>query len=296
MMRRDHWRKVNERLDVERDFVEIYRNMSTLDFQWDTIQALSFALFRTYAVPGVGSLLDETRAFVDHTQKRYDDTALLLEPPSLLGFDHPEARAAIRRINQMHHSYDIPDHEMLYVLATFVVVPKRWMDDYAKRPFTGHELRASVAYYRELGRHMGIRGIPETYEGFAEFMDAYEQEHFALDPGGRRVADATLSLMLTFYPRPMRPVVEVFSRALMDEPLRDAFGYGHPPAWFVRLSRASLRLRGKLAGLLPPRRSVKPLIEYPRIKSYPDGYRIEELGTFPQGCPVPHAAAKRVAG
>lgn len=296
MMRRDHWRRVNERLDVERDFVEIYRNMSTLDFQWDTVQALSFALFRTYAVPGIGSLLDETRAFVDDTQKRYDDTALLLEPPSILGFEHPEARAAIRRINQMHHSYDIPDHEMLYVLATFVVVPKRWMDDYAKRPFTDHELRASVAYYRELGRHMGIRGIPETYEGFAELMDDYEREHFALDPGGRRVADATLNLMLTFYPRPLRPLVEVFSRALMDEPLRDAFGYAHPPAWFVRLSRAGLRLRGKFAGLLPPRRSVKPLIEYPRIKSYPNGYRIEELGTFPQGCPVPHASAKRAAG
>lgn len=289
-MRRDHWRRANERLDPERDHVEIYRNLSTLDFQWDTVQALSFALFRTYAVPGIGALLDETRQFCDHTQKRYDDTALLLEPPSLHGFDHPEARAAIRRINQMHRSYAIPDHEMRYVLSTFVVVPKRWMDAYAKRPFTDHELRATVAYYRELGRHMGIRDIPETYEAFADLMDGYEAEHFALHPGGRRVADATLALMLTFYPRPLRPLVEIFSRALMDDPLLEAFGYRRPPRWVVRLSRSGLRMRGRVAGLLPPRRSVKPLNEYPRIKSYPDGYRVEELGTFPAGCPAQHSA------
>ncbi|WP_110206205.1 oxygenase MpaB family protein [Nocardioides daejeonensis] len=288
-MKRDHWRRVNAGLDPERDYVAIYRNLSTLEFPWDTLQALSFALFRTYAVPGIGALLDETRQFGDHAQKRYDDTALLLEPPSMLGFDHPEARAAIRRINQMHRSYDIPDHEMLYVLATFVVVPKRWMDDYAKRPFTEGEVRASVAYYRELGRHMGIRDIPETYAGFADLMDAYEAEHFALDAGGRRVADATLRLLLSFYPRPLRPLVEVFSRALMDDPLLEAFGYRRPPAWVVRLSRAGLRLRGRLVGLLPPRRTPRPLIEDPRIRSYPDGYRIDELGTFPQGCPVPHA-------
>jgi hypothetical protein len=26
------------------------------------------------------------------------------------------------------------------------------------------------------------------------------------------------------------------------------------------------------------------------IRSYPEGYDVERLGTFPRGCPVPHAA------
>ncbi len=289
-MRRSHWRDVNDRLDPARDHVEIYRNMSYLEFPWDTVQSLSFALFRTYAVPGVGELLDETRQFVDNTQQRYDDTALLLEAPGTLGFDHPDARAAIRRINQMHRAYDIPNHEMVYVLATFVVVPKRWMDDYGKRPFSSREVEASVVYYLELGRHMGLREMPQTYADFERFLDDYEAEHFAHTAGGRRVADATLRLMLTFYPRPLRPLVEVFSRALMDQPLLDAFGYRRPPAPVVRLSRAALRLRGRLAGLLPPRRTPKRIVDQPNVRSYPNGYRLEELGTFPTGCPVPHVA------
>lgn len=289
-MRRDHWRKVNDRLDPAADFGEIYRNMAYREFPWDTVQSLSFALFRTYAVPGIGELLDETRAFVDHTQKRYDDTSLLLEPPGLHGFDHPDARAAIRRINQMHRSYDIPNHEMVYVLSTFVVVPKRWMDDYGKRPFTPNEVEASVRYYRELGRHMGLKEVPETYPEFERLLDDYEAEHFAHSPGGRRVADATLALMLTFYPRPVRRLVEVFSRSLMDQPLLDALGYARPPEPVVRLSRAALRLRGRVVALLPARRSLKRIADQPYIRSYPDGYRLEELGTFASGCPVPHAS------
>src|SRR6478672_8692158 len=256
-MRRDHWRRVNDGLDPETDFVAIYRNVVMHEFPWDMNQALSFALFRTYAVPGIGRLLDETGEFTGAVQKRYDDTALLLEPPTRLGFEHPEAKAAIRRINAMHRAYDIPNDELLYVLSTFVVVPKRWLDDYGKRPLTPTEVEASVHYYRTLGRHMAIRGIPETYAGFEQLMDGYEAEHFAFDEGGRRVADATLALMVGFQPRVVRPVMGVFSRSLMDPPLRAAFRYDTPPRAVVALSRGALRARGLLLRTFPARKDPK---------------------------------------
>ncbi|MDN4475387.1 oxygenase MpaB family protein [Demequina sp. SYSU T00192] len=294
-MRRDHWKRVNESLDPERDFVEIYRNLVMHEFPWDMNQALSFALFRTYAVPGIGALLDRTGEFTGRAQKRYDDTALLLEVPSRLGFEHPDARTAIRRINQMHRAYDIPDHELRYVLSTFVVVPKRWLDDYGKRPLTGGELEASVRYYRALGAHMGIRDVPETYEGFAGLMDAYEEEHFAFDEGGRRVADATLALLLTFRPRVPDALMEPFSRALMDDALLEAFRYPRPPRAVVAGSRLAVRLRGRMAGLLPSDARPTRVEDLPWIRSYPDGYRLENLGTFPSGCPVPHGERREDA-
>src|SRR6476620_2637629 len=39
------------------DYHEIYRQLATLEFPWDIYQALSFALFRTYAVPSIGEPL-----------------------------------------------------------------------------------------------------------------------------------------------------------------------------------------------------------------------------------------------
>jgi ER-bound oxygenase mpaB/B'/Rubber oxygenase, catalytic domain len=280
-MRRDHWRRRNESLDPETDHVEIYRNVVMHEFPWDMNQALSFALFRTYAVPGIGGLLDETGEFTSRVQKRYDDTALLLEPPTRLGFEHPESRAAIRRINAMHRAHDIPNDQFRYVLSTFVVVPKRWLDDYGKRPMTPHEVEASVHYYRTLGRHMNITDVPETFAGFEHLMDSYEAEHFAYDEGARRVADSTLALMRTFYARPLRKPAGIFARALMDQPLREAFRYDAPPVLVQRLSRAGLRARGVVLRAFPARRSPKRIEDISWIRSYPNGYVLEQLGTFP---------------
>lgn len=280
-MRRDHWKRRNDRLDPEKDFVEIYRNVVMHEFPWDMNQALSFALFRTYAVPGIGSLLDRTGEFSGNVQKRYDDTALLLEPPTRLGFDHPDSRTAIRRINAMHRAYDIPNDQFAYVLSTFVVVPKRWLDEFGKRPMTPNEVEASVHYYRALGRHMNIKDVPETYAGFERLMDSYEAEHFAYDEGARRVADSTLALMRTFYARPLRRPAGIFAKAVMDQPLREAFRYDAPPAVVQRLSRAGLKARGRVLRAFPARKDPKRIEDISWIRSYPNGYVLEQLGTFP---------------
>ncbi|GAB08202.1 hypothetical protein GOARA_004_00420 [Gordonia araii NBRC 100433] len=282
----------NRGLDPHTDFEQIYRNLSLYDFPWDFTQSLSFALFRTYAVPSIGRLLSDSGGF-DDTQKRYDDTALLLERPLVCGIASTEGKSAIRRINQMHRSYDISNDDMRYVLATFVVVPKRWIDDYGWRPLTYDEVVASVNYYRELGRHMNIKDMPATYDEFADFMHAYEDEHFAYDTGGRRVADMTLNLLTTFYPRPLRPAMALFSRALMDRPLLDAFRYTEPPALVRAAARGGMRARAALLRAMPPRLRPKQLEGSNRIKTYGPGEAVtERLGTFPGGCPVPHSGTR----
>jgi hypothetical protein len=288
MLARTHWLRHIARLDPETEYEDIYRIVLAHEFPWDMNQSLSFALFRTYAVPSIGRLLDQTGEFERDTQKRYDDTALLLDEPARHGLHSDRGRRAIRRINQMHGAYDIADDEMRYVLSTFVVVPKRWMDDYGWRAFTPAEVRASVRYYMELGRLLGIREVPQTYAGFEHLLTGYEAEHFGFDEGGRRVADATMLLMRSFYPSLLSRPMEVFSRALMDEPLLAAFRFRRPPAPVVRAARAGLRARAGLEAVLPARRTALHSPDIPRIKSYPHGYDIEALGTFPRGCPGPH--------
>ncbi len=286
MLPRTHWLRYLAALDPETDYEEMYRVTVTHEFPWDMNQALSFALFRTYAVPSIGRLLHDTGEFTARTQKRYDDTALLLDAASVDGLHSERGRRAIRRINQMHRAHDIGNDDMRYVLSTFVVVPKRWLDDYGWRPLTPGEVRASTRYYQELGRLMGIREIPATYAEFATLLDGYEAEHFGFDPGARRVADATLGLLTTFYPRPLRRPVDLFARAVMDDPLRQAFGYAAPPRAVVRAARGGLRARARVERVLPARRRPLRVEDLRWIRSYPDGYEVEELGTFPGACPV----------
>ncbi|MFJ7156450.1 oxygenase MpaB family protein [Streptomyces sp. NPDC101118] len=287
------------RLDPEKDFLTIYRLTATYEFPWDFTRALELALYRTYAVPSIGRLLAETAEFTERPQKRYDDTALLLDAVVEHGFDSEQGRTAIRRINRMHRSYDISNDDMRYVLCTFVVIPKRWMDVYGWRPMTGHETRAAARYYATLGRHMGIQDIPATFEEFEAFLDAYEKEHFGWDEGGRKVSDATLGLMASWYPAPLAPALKAASLALLDEPLLAAFRY-EPPRPAVRaLVRGALRLRGRAVRLMPPRRAPHYARQNPEIKGYPDGYEVSALGTFPvpgvRGCPVPHELREAMA-
>jgi hypothetical protein len=282
------WKDRNEALDPETDYVEIVQNLALYEFTWDITQALSFALFRTYAVPSIGRLLDRTQQFGTACQKRYDDTALLLEAPFVHGFDSEAGRTAVRRINQMHRMYDISNDDLRYVLSTFVVVPKRWLDAYGWRPLSDGELCATVNYYRALGRHMGIKDVPETYDGFLHLMDDYERAHFAFDEGGRRVADATLGLLCDFYPRPLHKAVEVASRAFMDPALLAAFRYDDPGPRVRRAVRAGMRARARLLRHTPSKRRPTYVADLPRVTSYPDGYRLEDLGTFTPfggGCP-----------
>ena len=181
-MDRNYWARHIAGLDPETEYEQIYRIMTTHEFPWDMNQSLSFALYRTYAVPGIGRLLKRTGEFTERTQKRYDDTALILDTVLEHGLASEPGRAAIRRMNR-------------------------------------------------------------------------------------------------FAPR---AAVTRFAKALMDDPLLDAFGYRRPAAWERSLAAGALRLRGRVVRRLPPRREPLYARQLPDIRSYPDGYEVADLGTFPQ--------------
>jgi hypothetical protein len=281
---RDHWSARVERLDPETEYAEIARILSAHEFPWDMVQSLSFALFRTYAVPSIGDLLYETGEFTGRVQKRYDDTGLLLEQILEHGIAGSPGKGAVRRINKMHGHYPISNDDFRYVLSTFVVVPVRWIEQHGYRRLTEREIRAQTNYYRELGRHMAIQDIPESYPEFARLLDDYEAAHFAYSPKARKVADATLGLMTTLPPNDKAPAAAVrrFSFALMDDPLLDAFGFPHPRAWERWLARAGLRLRAALIARMPARREPRYVRDMGYYRTYPSGYQVADLGTFPE--------------
>lgn len=278
-------------LDPVADHQRIALDLATREFPWDVTRALEFALFRTYAVPGIGRLLDRTGELTRRTQQRYDDTALLLGEALEGGLDAPRGRAAVRRINQLHGRFDIPDHEMRYVLATFVVCPVRWLARYGWRPLTRRESDAWTNYYRRLGALMGIRDVPETYDEFAALLDGYEREHFRPDPASRRVADRTAALFVGWYPRPLAPVARRAVVAMMDDPLREAFGYPPAPRWVRRAVEAGLRGRARVLRWLPPRRTPRWTADNPFIRSYPAGYDVDRLGPPADQLPRPTRAS-----
>jgi uncharacterized protein (DUF2236 family) len=282
-MKRFDWLRRMEQLDPETAFLDVYRISSTYEFPWDYFHSLSFALFRSFAVPSIGRLLAETGEFTERTQKRFEDTVLILDTVLEHGFTSETGRAAIRRMNQMHRAYPISNQDFVYVLSTFVVLPIRWIDRFGWRRLSETEKIASARYYRELGRHLGITDLPASYQEFAAHLDSYEAERFAHDPGGRAVGDAALGLFTTFPLARRLPaaLVRRLALGLMDDPLRTALGYPRFSQSEQRLYASAVRMRGRVVRLLPPR--TEPLFarQRPEIRGYPHGYDIGQLGTFP---------------
>jgi hypothetical protein len=267
-------------LDPVRDCREIVFLLTCFEFPWDIERSLEFALFRTYAVPSISGLLDKTGEFSRRPRKRYDDTELLLAEILENGFDSQRGRAALSRVNQMHGRFPIENSDFLYVLSTFVFEPIRWIDRFGWRALTPHEKHAIFHYYRELGRRMHIREIPDRIAELERFNRDYEAQHFRYVETNRRVGSVTRDLLLSFYlPRPLIPIGRPAAHAMMDEPLLQAMGFPRPPAFLRRALTAALKLRKLVLKRLPDRQSPHLLTEVAR-PTYPEGYRVEELGTF----------------
>src|SRR5215469_11055456 len=180
--------------DIDYDYLHAYRHAYGETFNWEAHRGHELAIFHTFAVPSISKILDETGEFTLRGQKRYDDTVALLREIGRDGPASPRGRAAIRRMNWIHRPYRISNDDLIYVLATFIVIPIRWIKRYGWRDLTAEEVRATVRYYRTVGRLMGIRQMPGTYPEFAGYLDAYEREHHSFTEANRRLAKSLLEV------------------------------------------------------------------------------------------------------
>jgi hypothetical protein len=264
------------RLDPERDDHQIVFLSTRYDFPFDTTRALEFALFRTFAVPTISTLLDQTGEFQHRAQKRYDDTDIIVSELMDWGYESDRGRRALRRMNQLHGRFQIRNEDFLYVLSTFIYEPIRWNSRFGWRPLCEQERLAYFYFWRQVGRRMNIRDIPSDFAAFEQFNQQYEQHHFRFTDANQRVGTATRELFVSWLPRPLAPIVRGTIHALLDDPLLDAFGFPRPTPFIRSTVAAALRSRAALIRLWPvrPRRRRTELSR----PTYPHGYVIEDLG------------------
>ncbi|GAA3771025.1 oxygenase MpaB family protein [Plantactinospora mayteni] len=276
----DRLREIRE-LDPVRDCHQIYRTTALWEFPFDVRMGLLLAFWRTFAVPSIAELLAATGETTTRTERRADDTGILMYTLIEYGLDHPLGRAATRRLNQLHRRYAIDNDDYLYVLGTFVFVGTRWIDRYGWRALCCHERAAIYHFYAELGRRLRITGIPPDLESYAHWYDAFEAERFAASPAARQLITATKRLLADL-PKPLVPVGERVADALLDPPLRAAVGVTPPPWWARALLSGGLAGRaGYLRHGAAPRRQ-QYLDGGLRAKTYPDGYNVATVGPAEQ--------------
>jgi len=247
------------------------------EFPWDTTRSLELALFRTFAVPSIAAVLDTSDEFGRAPQKRYDDTDLILSTIVEAGYESEEGKKAMRRMNRIHGRFRISNEDFLYVLSSFVFEPIRWNARFGWRPLIETEKLATFEFWREVGRRMAIKEVPEDYAELEAFNEEYERRHFRRTEPSERVGRATRDMFLAWFPWLPRKLGAQAISALMDDRLLDAFGFPRPPQALRTTVETSLRARGHLVAFLPARRRPR-LRTRRRTRTYGREWQLEELG------------------
>jgi hypothetical protein len=277
--RRSRWDVLRqiEQLDPQRDHQRIVHLSFGYDFPWDSIRALEIALYRTYCSPAISKLLDRTGEFRHNTQRRYDDTSLLVAEMCKWGYEQGRGKEALERMNWAHGHYKIANEDFLYVLSTFVFEPVRWIDVFGWRPTAVNERLGYYFFWRAVGERMGIVDIPPSYDAFDAWSRRYEQANFRFAETNQRVGASTRDLFVAWFPRILTPVVRYSIYAMLDDGMIAAFGFPRPLPLTRPLLRGALALRGRAVRWLPARREPHFFTDSPN-RTYPGGYRIAELG------------------
>lgn len=276
-MRRPSILEQIQALDPERDHQRIVFLSTCFDFPFDTTRSLEFALFRTFCVPRIAALLDRTGEFRDRAQKRYDDTDIIVSELMEHGYDSDRGQRALMRMNQQHGRFSIANDDLRYVLSTFVYEPIRWNARFGWRPMCETERLAMFYFWRAVGERMGIAELPADYAAFEQFSIDYENRHYRYTEANGRVGLATIEMFAAWFPRLLRPMVRRAMYAIMDDPVLDGFGFPKPSPAMRKLVNAVLGARARVLRFLPARRHPRLRTEM-RHRSYPRGYRIEEVG------------------
>lgn len=264
-------------LDPQTDNQRIMYLLNTYEHPWLMRKALEFALFRTYAVPSISRLLQATNQFQQHGQKRYDDTSLLISTLVEAGYESDVGAEAIARMNHWHGRYRIKNEDFLYVLSVFIYEPVRWVQRFGWRALTRPEQAAIYYFWREVGNRMGIQAIPPTYDAFETFNRDYERDHFVYADSNHVVGEATVQIFLHWYPTWLQPAVRQGIYAILDEPLRQAFGFPKAPDWLRHALPTGLKAVVAGQRLLPPRRTPYHFTQVSN-RTYPHGFTVATLG------------------
>lgn len=222
------------------DAQAILKDLTELEFPKVFGFSIIFALFKTYGIPNVSSLLVATGQLADleTASKRTADTGVLILEFALNAPTSERTTAAIARMNYIHLQYQkagkISNNDLLYTLSLFALEPARWVGKYEWRSLTDIELCACGTYWKSMGDAMSISydSLPSFADGWEHGLQwlneieawslAYEEVHMVPSATNKRLADSYFALLCMNVPSRYLGLCKNTMSVFLGERLRKA--------------------------------------------------------------------------
>ncbi|KAL8733566.1 MAG: hypothetical protein Q9166_001974 [cf. Caloplaca sp. 2 TL-2023] len=210
----------------------IHDTLITLEFPFTFPTATTFALFKTYGIPSISSLLVKTNQLAGPplvSSKRYADTGALLLEAVLQPPGSDRSVEAIARINYLHDRHRskgaISDEDMLFTLSLFALEPMRWVRKYEWRELDQMEVCAVGTMWKYLGDALKV-----PYE---LLPGAYEERYIVPADSNNKLAEATLRIILCEVPAFFHGFTRNLFATVMEVRLRKAMLIPPPPPFYA---------------------------------------------------------------
>jgi hypothetical protein len=222
------------------DAQAILKDLTEMEFPKIMGLSVIFALFKTYGIPSVSSLLVATGqlASPENASKRTADTAVLLLEFALNKPSSERTIKAISRMNYLHGHYQksgkIKDADMLYTLSLFALEPVRWVHKYEWRDMTDLERCASGTFWKAMGDAMLItfEELPSSKTGWRDGLHwleevekwslKYEEANMIPAATNNELAEAHLDVLFLNVPTWLNQVGKKVVSILVEERLQKA--------------------------------------------------------------------------
>ena len=247
----------------------IYASLFDLEFPWFFSKRTQLALFRTYTVPTISSLLARTSLLSSSSTapKRYAETELLFYEWAFREWGSAQWLQAMARLRAVHTDYrragKIKEEDMLFTLAALMTQPVYLIEAWEWRPLTDIELCAMGTFYRavaealEIDHHRFLRPRKSATDmdgqqfnglGFfyalAEWQRIYEARAMSYTAENKTLTKTAMDLFFCAVPivAVKRFLIDVFA-VIMDSPLRAAAEILPPSLIAIFLTVVVLRCR-----------------------------------------------------
>ncbi|KAG5918544.1 hypothetical protein E4U42_006813 [Claviceps africana] len=241
----------------------IVRDLSELEFPFLFRKSLQFALFKTYGIPTISSLLASTSLFSNPktASKRYEDTTVLIGEFIAHRPDEQRTHKAIGRINSIHGPYikagKILNQDLLYTLSVFVTEPIVRINRWEWRQLTDMEVCAQGTFWKSIGDAMGIqytgllrrdswRDGLEFVEDISAWAQQYETDFMVPAATNKQTSDELVRLLLYTVPSKARSFASHVIGVLMGERLRNAMIHPTPPPGVEKIVHLAFSFRAFL--------------------------------------------------
>ncbi|OTA98541.1 hypothetical protein M426DRAFT_69626 [Hypoxylon sp. CI-4A] len=255
----------------------VYKSLFDSEFPFFFVKGIQLALFRTYAIPTISSLLNKTTSLSSKSSvtRRYSETWALFNEFALSDWGSERWVQAMGRTRGIHAAYrksgKVREEDMLYTLAVVATQPVRLINSWEWRELTNAELCAIGTLYQALIEAFGIdwrkylvditantshdSGL-RFFNSLYAWQNLYESQVMLHTPANHHLAATAIDLLLWGVPgKYLKQIVTRILVVLMDNPLRTAVGYPAPTTMHqvgVKFILASRRLALKYLFLPRP--------------------------------------------